>query len=341
MLRVLSMRVSRLEGRICRCGSPEVAWRLPAARGCVQDIKKRTYARCNRMRLKISATLALSLLTAGCPGDGLGDPKHPTGPTDASQRDTELKHEECDLAQEQAVRLDANGDGRPEIIRVQQGGRDVCRAVDINMDGVIDVFIYYEPNGAQRRRESGFDRDTRPDEVSIFQGGVLVRKERETNNDTRIDTWDYYEGGRLVREERDSTGDGYVDQWWVFNRPGDPTCAIVSIDGNGDGQPDPGSELDLCRDKVPAAAKTPPPPPKPDGPIPPAEPGAPQPAPAPGAPAPGAPAPDSPAPDSPAPDSPAPDSPAPDAPAPDAPAPGAPAPGAPAPGAPAAPEDAP
>src|SRR5690606_16043978 len=108
---------------------------------------------------------------------------------------------------------------------------------DFNMDGVIDVFVYFDEQGRERRRESGFDRDTLPDEIAIYEGGVLVRKERETNNDRKIDTWDYYENGKLVREERDSTGDGFVDQWWTFNRPDDSDCAIVSTDGDGDGKP--------------------------------------------------------------------------------------------------------
>ena len=41
------------------------------------------------------------------------------------------------------------------------------------------MFVYFDGAGRIRRRESGFDRDTHPDEISIFENGYLVRKERE------------------------------------------------------------------------------------------------------------------------------------------------------------------
>jgi hypothetical protein len=196
------------------------------------------------------ATLLCVALLSGCPSEQ-NDAKDPTKVA-LERRDTEMTHEDCDIESSSAKKMDANGDGRPDLVQVLSGNREECRAVDINMDGIIDVFVYYDAQGQVRRRESGFDRDTRPDEISHYQGGALVRKERETNNDTKIDTWDYYEGGRLVREERDSTGDGYVDQWWTFNRPGQDQCAVVVSDGDGDGKPDEGSEIDLCKDSVPA-----------------------------------------------------------------------------------------
>lgn len=171
------------------------------------------------------------------------------------RRETEIEHEPCDLTSSGAVASDADANGRPEIIKVMEDGREICRAVDINLDGTIDVFAYWDERGLRRRVEAGFDRDPVPDEVSIFEGGQLVRKERETNNDRRIDTWVYFEGGRPVREERDSTGDGYVDQWWSL---ANPKCPVVTTDGDGDGRPDKGSEIDLCAaDKGKEAARGP------------------------------------------------------------------------------------
>ncbi len=186
-------------------------------------------------------------------------PVAPTANGNASaaveRRVTELVHEPCDLTAKDNVVLDVDANGKPEVIRVMEGGREVCRAVDINLDSVIDLFIYSDAAGNERRRESGFDRDTLPDEVSLFEAGVLVRKERETNNDRKIDTWDYYQNGVLVREERDASGDGFVSQWWTFNRPGEPGCAIVQSDTDGDGRPNPDSEVDLCADADAAPEK--------------------------------------------------------------------------------------
>lgn len=177
------------------------------------------------------------------------------------ERDTEIKHEPCEMGSPTAVRMDVNGDGQPDIINVLKDGREVCRIVDLNFDGGPDAFIYYDAQGFERRRESDFDRDGRADEIAHYQGGLVVLKERETNFDDKLDTWDHYVGGRLARRERDSDGDSIVDQWWSFNNPADPKCAIVYADRNADRKPDPDSVLDLCAQTygVPADLAQPPP----------------------------------------------------------------------------------
>ncbi|MCA9624534.1 MAG: hypothetical protein KC731_36170 [Myxococcales bacterium] len=206
----------------------------------------------------VGPVLGLWLVVMGLGGCDSGNQKDPNAPSAGTERrDTEMEHEDCDISSGKG--LDANGDGRPDIVQVFSGGKETCRAVDINMDTVIDRFIYFDAAGNKRRVESGFDRDARPDEIAYYENGQLVRKERGTTNDQRIDTWSYYEGGQLVREERDSTGDGYIDQWWQFNDPTKLECAVVVTDGDGDGKPDPGSEIDTCeRDKKPdPGAETP------------------------------------------------------------------------------------
>ncbi len=176
-----------------------------------------------------------------------------------ARRQTEIQHEPCELDSDDAVLFDADRNGKPDIITVMAGGRAVCRAVDMNLDAVIDVYVYYDENGRVRRRESGFDRDGLPDEIAFFRNGELVRKERETNNDRKIDTWDFYQAGRLARAERDATADGFIDQWWTFNRPERPDCAVVTVDTDDDGKPDESSKLDLCESKAsPFGAAAPP-----------------------------------------------------------------------------------
>jgi len=181
------------------------------------------------------------------------------GSTDAAKtandkRDLEIHHESCDV--DSAQKVDANNDGRPDIFHVMKGGKEVCRAIDMNFDGVKDAFIYFDDSGQERRRESDFDRDGVPDEITILQGGVIQSKERETNFDHKIDTWDTYVSGRLAKSERDSDADGIIDEWWEFNRPDQPDCAVVATDRNADGQPDPGTEVDMCGEGY----KPPPPP---------------------------------------------------------------------------------
>lgn len=191
-----------------------------------------------------ATVFALLLLAASCSSPDPSNQKAQT-PT-GDERDTEIKHEPCDMSSPTAARMDVNGDGQPDIINVLQEGREVCRVVDLNFDGGPDVFIYYDSQGLERRRESDFDRDGRADEIAHYQGGIVFLKERETNFDDKIDTWDHYAGGRLSRRERDSDGDSIVDQWWSFNNPADPKCAIVYADRNADRKPDPDSVLDLC-----------------------------------------------------------------------------------------------
>jgi hypothetical protein len=203
------------------------------------------------------AVLATLCAPAACSSTDAATP--PPANVTGRERDTEIKHEPCDGKSAAAQRVDVNSDNRPDIIHVRQAGREVCRIVDMNLDGAIDAYIYYDVAGLERRRESDFDRDGRPDEVTFLQGGVPIRKERETNFDNKIDTWDYYEFGRLVRRERDSDGDRVIDQWWNFDRPTEPMCAMVANDRNADGKPDPGTVVDLCGESygVPAAAPKP------------------------------------------------------------------------------------
>jgi hypothetical protein len=216
----------------------------------------------------------LALAASACSSAEAEADKAKTPASTTEKRDTAIVHEPCDASSSEAVKVDVRGNGNAAITHVMKGGKEVCRIVDLNMDGAPDVFIYYDDQGRERRREQDFDRDGRADEITIFENGQIKLKMRETNYDNKLDTWDYYENGRLVKRERDSDGDGIIDQWWQFNNPAKPNCAIVASDRNADGKPDPDSVVDLCGESY-GAPKT-------------AAPGAPPPA---AAPAPGAPAP--------------------------------------------------
>lgn len=169
----------------------------------------------------------------------------PSGPG-IERRNTVVEHEPCDHEDENAVARDANRDGKPDLITVTLGGRPVCQWIDLNFDGVVDAWTYFDSNGQVRRRETDYDRDGRIDEVATWQGGVMVARERATTLAGRLDTWEYFERGVLVRAERDADGNGMVDQWWEYMRAQRPDCPVVHSDVDGDGRPEPGATVDLC-----------------------------------------------------------------------------------------------
>jgi hypothetical protein len=185
---------------------------------------------------------------AGTTGDA-----NSAGSAGNEKRETAIEHEPCDLGSSSTKPLDADLDGRPEILRVMDGSRELCRAIDLNRDGTIERFVYFDEQGRERRMESGFDTDNQPDEVTHLEAGVVVRKERQTNHTGNIDTWDYFQAGKLVRSERDSNADGIIDQWWTFGG-GSQGCPEVVADVDGDGKADPSSRMSMCDEKAGASA---------------------------------------------------------------------------------------
>jgi hypothetical protein len=184
------------------------------------------------------------LLVFYCGCNAAGAPAETGGAGDPDVR-PQVLHEECNISASSSERLDANGDGRADVTIVREQGREVCRAADINFDGVVDAWSYTDPQGRVRRREFDFDRDGQIDEVAIYAAGAIVRKQRATTTPGKVDTWEHYSNEVLVRAERDSDGDGKVDQWWEYQKPG---CPLMHADLNRDGRPDPGTTIDYCKE---------------------------------------------------------------------------------------------
>jgi hypothetical protein len=204
---------------------------------------------------RLSAAVALAALGVtlglGCGGtdksSGVASAKLPQGTHMA------LSHEACDDAGKRVDVLDTNGDGKPDIRRVfDGGGHEVCRIADLNHDGRPDLYEYYDGSGAIRRREFCYDDTGVVNAVEYYEGGKLTKREYDTSGQHRIDTWDWFDPaapidaktGRPahpVRRERDTTGDGVVDQWWTW----EGNKVTIATDRNGDGKPDPASVIVL------------------------------------------------------------------------------------------------
>lgn len=158
-------------------------------------------------------------------------------------RNREIVHQSCDVDSSSAERIDANGDGKPDVTIVSEGGKEQCRASDLDFDGRVDLYSYVEGNGKLTRRELDYDRDGNIDEIQLFKDGVISEKHRSTTLAKRLDTWETYEQGKLVKAERDADGNGRIDQWWDYKSA---DCPIIRADTDGNGEPDPTSQVDFC-----------------------------------------------------------------------------------------------
>lgn len=200
---------------------------------------KRT-TRSTRRAKWLSLAFAAAVLGCGAgAGQGFGGKGVVTG------RSRTLDHESCDLDASSAEKTDVNGDGKPDLIVVMKGGREVCRSADLDFDGRTDLWSYFDEAGRVRRREFDYDRDGITDEIQLFKAGEIAEKHRASTPARRVDTWEFYIAGRLVRAERDSDGDGHVDQWWDYKTP---DCPLIRTDADGNGQPDPKAEVDYCKE---------------------------------------------------------------------------------------------
>jgi hypothetical protein len=211
-------------------------------------------------RLTIPAFLFAALAPA-CGSKQTPSSSNPAMATKASPSDFGAKFDRsrCDDQGKQTVTMDANGDGKADVIKlfvaVMQDGHTtqqlVCKQTDLDFDGKIDLVQYYGPagelfmdeysmdysgkfngrtffqDGKKVRSEKDMDFDGKPDYFEFFEGGKLVRVERDRNADGRIDEWQYYEGGRLDRIGWDTTGSGRADKWERNPEGGAPDTAAA------------------------------------------------------------------------------------------------------------------
>src|SRR6185369_12701758 len=106
----------------------------------------------------ITIVVAVALVSVSAGGCGGGSKEGSAKVPSPDSLPLAIEHESCDITSSSAEKLDTNGDGKPDIVRVMAGGREACRMVDLNHDDKPDSFIYYDGSGAIRRRESDFDR---------------------------------------------------------------------------------------------------------------------------------------------------------------------------------------
>lgn len=109
--------------------------------------------------------------------------------------------------------VDLNFDGKVDLWSFYNAAGEVIRqAYDLDFDGKVDVIAHYE-KGVVVRKEVFHTFGDEPDTFKYYEKGKLQRVERDSNRDGRIDTWEYWDGDEIDRVGQDLTGNGNVDRW--------------------------------------------------------------------------------------------------------------------------------
>jgi hypothetical protein len=132
---------------------------------------------------------------------------------------------------------DRNRNGTTDTWTEMDGTRPLRSRIDLDEDGRIDRWEYYDAAGALTKvgfsRKSGGTPDawafSRPD-------GSLERVELSSAADEhKIDRREYYEAGVMVRVEEDTDGNGHPDTWEFYDGG---ALRAAEFDENQDGKPD-------------------------------------------------------------------------------------------------------
>ncbi|MGI6394201.1 MAG: hypothetical protein ACOX2F_05660 [bacterium] len=144
-------------------------------------------------------------------------------------------------------KYDANKDKKPDIVNVfkkipvegKQGEFDLkihVKMMDLNHDAKIDVWRFFDENGAVIKEELDFDFDGKVDAVDHYTGGVVRLREICSKFDEKTDVWKHFdEKGALSLIEVDQSGDGKPDYWEHYKNG---AIERVEKDTDGDGKPD-------------------------------------------------------------------------------------------------------
>jgi hypothetical protein len=115
------------------------------------------------------------------------------------------------------LELDADGDGKPELIRYLDRETDALlrQEEDRNYDGVIDAWTRYE-NGKVTTRVLDSNDDGNPDLWESYRDGRLEAREGDRDDDGVRDVFYRYRGESLSEEKHDANNDGQIDLVIVY-----------------------------------------------------------------------------------------------------------------------------
>jgi hypothetical protein len=109
--------------------------------------------------------------------------------------------------------VDTNLDGVIDVVRTfNDKGESLREVADSNYDGKVDTWITFA-HGRMAKVDLDRSGSGQPDEFRYYVQGKLARIQRDTNHDGRPDVWEIYEDGHLKRMGWDLDFDGRVDRW--------------------------------------------------------------------------------------------------------------------------------
>jgi hypothetical protein len=147
-----------------------------------------------------------------------------------------------------ALTYDWNHNGRIDTWTDMDGSRPLRSRIDLDEDGQIDRWEYYDAQGKLAKVGFSRRRNGKPDAWAYPSGdGSIVRVDvSSTSDEHRIDRWERYDGsaraedggaapGTIVSAEEDTNADGRADEWETYAQG---VLRTVSFDENHDGAPD-------------------------------------------------------------------------------------------------------
>jgi hypothetical protein len=134
------------------------------------------------------------------------------------------------------VIYDRDRNGHPDARGYRVGGQLLRLEIDQNEDGIVEQWVYLDPDGQPERigissmgdgipdvwaypgpdrrpeRIARAGRDGTIDRTEFYEQGVIVRAEQDANHDSQVDRWETYSDGRLTRVVIDTDRDGRPDR---------------------------------------------------------------------------------------------------------------------------------
>jgi hypothetical protein len=141
--------------------------------------------------------------------------------------------------------FDATGSGTKNAIGYVDGSKMRRIELDLDSDGAIDRWDFYNADGTLEKVGLSQRDDGRMDAEAFYTPEGALRMMRvSTARDGTFDRTEYYEKDLLVRSEEDTNGDGRPDKWDTYRPESDVPRAVrpyaitsTAFDETGRGTP--------------------------------------------------------------------------------------------------------